>query len=264
MNTLYIIGTGPGNIEYLTKQAYDILKSIDSVVGYTTYIELIQPLIEGKNIFSTSMQKEVERVNKAIEIAMSGQQCAIISGGDSGIYGMASLVFEVCREKNICVITPFLVSSIIDPKNTILIEVIPGVPALCAASSLLGAPIGNDFAVISLSDLLNPWEVIEKRIEAAAQADFTIVIYNPKSKKRDWQIEKAKEIILKYRDKNTPVGIVNRAMRENQSTHIIPLDNLSNTNIDMQTIVIIGNSNSYTYLDFMITPRGYLNKYDLS
>ena len=144
------------------------------------------------------------------------------------------------------------------------VEVIPGIPALCAGASLLGAPLTHDFAAISLSDLLTPWEVIEKRIEAAARADFVIVLYNPKSKKRTWQLEKAQQILLAHRDSNTPVGIVVSAMRSEQDVRIVPLAQLHKAHVDMQTTVFMGSSQSSRYLDFMITPRGYARKYNIA
>jgi precorrin-3B C17-methyltransferase len=176
---------------------------------------------------------------------------------------MAGLAFEICQKKNIPITSPLSVQSSGGSAVMLCIEVIPGIPALCAGASLLGAPLTHDFAVISLSDLLTPWEKIEQRIEAAAQADFVIVIYNPKSKKRDWQLKKAQEIVLKYRNPTTPVGIVGSAMREAQSVNIVNLDQLHTADADMQTIVFIGNSTSFQYSSFMVTPRGYSGKYDI-
>ena len=202
------------------------------------------------------MTKEINRVEEAIDVALSGRSCAIISSGDPGIYAMAGLAFEICKKKSIK-ITP---SSSCE-KSTMAVEVIPGIPALCAGASLLGAPLSHDFAAISLSDLLTPWEVIEKRIEAAASADFVIVLYNPKSKRRNRQLETAQKVILKYRDKKTPVGIVVSAMRKDEMVTVIPLEELHKADVNMQTIVFIGNSTSFKYLDFMVTPRGYDRKY---
>jgi precorrin-3B C17-methyltransferase len=231
---------------------------VDVVAGYSTYIELIRPLIGDKKIISTGMTKEVERVEAAIELARSGNSCAIVSSGDPGIYAMAGLVFETCKLKNIPIAS--LQSNSADG-TTLQVEVVPGIPALCAGASLLGAPLTHDFAVISLSDLLTPWAVIEKRLEAAAKADFVIVLYNPKSKKRTWQLENAQRILLEYRDKQTPVGIVAGAMRENQDVQIVLLEKLDQTHVDMQTTVFVGSSASGRYMDFMATPRGYLSKY---
>jgi len=229
---------------------------VDTVAGYTTYIELIRPFLKDKNIISTQMTKEVKRVRAAIDVALTGRSCAIVSSGDPGIYAMAGLVFEICKKENIRVIPPPSETAL-NEKSALIVEVVPGIPALCAGASLLGAPLSHDFASISLSDLLTPWELIEKRIEAAASADFVIVLYNPKSKRRSRQLETAQKIILKYRDKKTPAGIVVSAMRKDEMVTIIPLEDLHKADVNMQTIIFIGNSTSFTYLDFMITPRGY-------
>ena len=241
----------------------DVLKSVDSVVGYTTYIDLIRPLIQGKDIVSTPMTKELERVQAALDTAMSGKPCAIVSSGDPGIYAMAGLVFEMCQAKGIVIRPPCPSAEKQLDGKTLRLEVVPGIPALCAGASLLGAPLTHDFAVISLSDLLTPWEIIEKRLDAAAQADFVIVLYNPKSKRRSHQLVKAQQIILKHRDKDTPVGVVISAMREGQKVLMVSLEELHQVPANMQTTVFIGSSRSSRYLDFMLTPRGYSDKYTL-
>ena len=241
----------------MSKRATDVLESVDTVAGYTTYIELIRPFIKDKNIISTQMTKEVKRVKAAIDVVLTGRSCAIVSSGDPGIYAMAGLVFEICKKENIQVIPPFSRGMALSEKSALTVEVVPGIPALCAGASLLGAPLSHDFAAISLSDLLTPWELIEKRIEAAASADFVIVLYNPKSKRRNRQLETAQKIILKYRDNKTPAGIVVSAMRKDEMVTIIPLEDLHKADVNMQTIIFIGNSTSFTYLDFMVTPRGY-------
>ncbi len=245
------------------------------VAGYTTYIDLIRPLIEGKRVVSTGMKKEVERVEAAIDIARGGESCAIVSSGDPGIYAMAGLAFEMCRQKGIRLyarrtpaVESWLRSAGGEPASSpseegLAIEVVPGIPALAAGASLLGAPLTHDFAAVSLSDLLTPWETIEKRVEAAASADFVIAIYNPKSKKRSGHLAAAQKIILKYRNPKTPVGIVTGAMRDNQQVHITTLGDLHQAPVDMQTTVFVGNSNTFEYLDFMVTPRGYSKKYNL-
>ena len=233
---------------------------MDTVAGYKTYIHLISPLIKGKQIISSGMTQEVQRVEAAIDAACSGASCALISSGDPGIYAMAGLVFEICQSMDIAIIPPGEGAD----EKALKVEVIPGVPALCAGASLLGAPLAHDFATISLSDLLTPWERIEKRIEAAAAADFVIVLYNPRSKKRTWQLEKAQQILLRHRDKNTPTGIVVGAMRENQDVQIIPLEKLHEAYVDMQTTVFVGSSSSRRYMDFMVTPRGYEKKYQIN
>jgi precorrin-3B C17-methyltransferase len=258
---LYIVGIGPGRLEHLTLRAHEVLQSADCVVGYSLYIDLIQPLIAGKQILRSGMMKEVERVEAAIEAALSGKTCALVSSGDPGIYAMAGLVFEACRAKNIP-LRP-LGRPAGGETGTLAVEVVPGIPALCAGAALLGAPLTHDFAVVSLSDLLTPWDVIAERLEAAAAADFVIVIYNPKSKKRDWQLEAARKIIQAHRDPATPVGIVTGAMRANQAVHVVPLEELNCANIGMQTTLFVGSRSSSRYLDFMFTPRGYAKKYEI-
>lgn len=260
---LYIVGIGPGNIDHLSKRAVDVLKDVDVVVGYTTYIDLIRPLIEGKDVVTTPMKKEIDRVEAAINMSLGGKSCAIVSSGDAGVYAMAGLVLEMCRIKNIPIMPPRDVSKANNQSDGLEIEVIPGIPAICSGASLLGAPVAHDFATISLSDLLTPWEVIEKRLEAAAKADFVIVLYNPKSKKRNWQLAAAQKIVLRWRDKDTPVGIVSRAMRDGQTIQIVSLKHLDKASVDMQTTVFIGNSTTFTYKDMMITPRGYESKYGM-
>ena len=237
------------------------MSAVDVVVGYHTYIDLIQSLIAGKTIISTGMTREVQRVEAAIEQAQQANGCAIVSSGDPGIYAMAGLVFEICQQKNISIQAPAAAAHPGNAELTLMVEVVPGIPALCAGAALLGAPLTHDFAVISLSDLLTPWHIIEQRLEAAAMADFVVVLYNPKSKKRTWQLESAQKILLKYRDSRTPVGIVVSAMRENQQVRIAPLADLHRQHVDMQTTVFIGSSASSRYLDFMVTPRGYAKKY---
>ena len=239
------------------------MSSADVVVGYSLYLDLIHPLVDGKKIIRTGMTREVERVEAAIDLALVGKSCAIVSSGDPGIYAMAGLVFETCKLKDIAVASTSSTNTTLGVSEALQVEVVPGIPALCAGAALLGAPLTHDFAAISLSDLLTPWELIEQRIEAAAGADFVIVLYNPKSKKRTWQLEKAQKILLKYRDKHTPVGIVARAMREQQHVHVVSLENLHTADVDMQTTVFIGSSASIQYLEFMVTPRGYSKKYDI-
>jgi len=247
----------------LTQRAIDVLHSVDVVAGYSTYIELIRPMIEGKIIISTGMTQEVKRVEAAIEQALNARSCAIISSGDPGIYAMAGLVFETCKLKNIAIAPPKSGPEDGETETTLEVEVVPGIPALSAGAALLGAPLTHDFAAISLSDLLTPWEIIERRLEAAAGADFVVVLYNPKSKKRTWQLERAQQILLNHRDGQTPVGIVVSAMRDQQQVRIVALEDLHREYVDMQTTVFIGSSASSRYRDFMVTPRGYAGKYDI-
>jgi precorrin-3B C17-methyltransferase len=250
-------------LDNLTKRAIDVLSVADVVVGYSTYIELIAPLIADKEVISTGMTREVARVEAAIEQALAGKSCAIVSSGDPGIYAMAGLVFETCEIKAVTVVAPDSKHEMSEDIEVLTVEVVPGIPALCAGAALLGAPLTHDFAAISLSDLLTPWERIEQRIEAAAGSDFVIVLYNPKSKKRTWQLDRARQILLKHRHKNTPVGIVSRAMRKKQNVEILTLETMHTADVDMQTTVFIGSSTSSQYLEFMYTPRGYTRKYNI-
>lgn len=240
-----------------------MLRAAECVVGYGLYIDLIQPLIADKEILRSGMLKEVARVEAAIKTAMSGKTCALVSSGDPGIYAMAGLVFEACQLRNIPLLP--VGRAVAGERGTpaLSVEVVPGIPALCAGAALLGAPLTHDFAVVSLSDLLTPWEVIAQRLEAAARADFVIVIYNPKSRKRTWQLEAARRIIQSHRDPDTPVGVVTGAMRPNQEVSIVPLAALSEAQVGMQTTLFVGSRSSSRYLDFLFTPRGYSGKYEL-
>ena len=266
---IYIVGIGPGGPEHLTFEAKKTLESCDIIVGYKTYIDLIKHVIQDKEIFSTGMTQEVERCNKAIELAISGKKVAVVSSGDSGIYGMAGLIYELMfnrqsseegekrRKGEAEKQTPD--SPIRRFSDSCAVEVIPGVPAFCAAAGLLGAPLMHDFASISLSDLLTPWETIKKRLEMAAEGDFVIILYNPKSKKRVSQLKEAIDIISAHRKHNTPVGIVKDATRKDEAVRVTVLGDISSHYdfIDMSTIVIIGNSTTFITDGKMITPRGY-------
>ncbi|BBO72294.1 precorrin-3B C(17)-methyltransferase [Desulfosarcina alkanivorans] len=236
-----------------------MLKTVDAVAGYTTYIDLIRPLIAGKLIVSTAMKKEVDRVSAALDLAVSGSACAVVSSGDPGVYAMAGLVLEMCRERAISIGNNDKDAD----ANRLIVEVVPGIPALCSGASLLGAPLTHDFAAVSLSDLLTPWETIEKRLDAAARADFVIVLYNPKSRRRPEHLARARQIVLGHREPGTPVGIVTGAMRDNQRVTLTTLGDLHRAEVDMQTTVFIGNSNTFNYDGFMVTPRGYAKKYDM-
>ncbi len=198
---------------------------------------------------SSGMRQEVDRCAKAVEIAREGKSVAVICSGDPGIYAMAGLVDEILSSQQ---------SAASDQPS---VEIIPGIPALSACASRLGAPLMHDFASISLSDLLTPWELIEKRLEAAASADFVIVIYNPKSKGRPEHINKARDIILKHRPGKTPVGIVMGATRENEKIVVTDIDNMLDHEIDMQSTVTFGNSQTFVWNEKMVTPRGYSKKY---
>ncbi len=223
------------------------MEQAEIIVGYKTYLDLIPDYLVGKEVMASSMMKEVDRCRKSLETAEDGKQVALVCGGDPGIYAMAGLVFELAKE-NDCACT---------------IEIIPGIAAVNGCAALLGAPLMHDFAAISLSDLLTPMELIEKRLEAAAGADFVVAIYNPKSKKRTEQIRIARDIFLKYRDPQTPVGIVTAASRDNETITLTTLEKMLDGEITMQSTVIVGNSNTYIWNGKMITPRGYQNKYQL-
>lgn len=244
---LSIVGTGPGAQDYIIPAAAKVILQADIIIGYKTYLDLIGELISGKEIISSQMMQEVDRVNKGLKLAESGKKVVLISGGDPGIYAMAGLAFEVARAQ----------------ESSVEIAVVAGIAALNSCAERLGAPLMHDFATISLSDLLTPWELIEKRLQAVAAADFVIVIYNPKSKKRDWQLGRALEIISKHRELSTPIGYVKAATRENEEINITTLEHFDPETVDMQTTVIIGNSKTFSWHGKMITPRGYKGKYQL-
>lgn len=242
INKLYIVGIGPGNLEQMSHLAYKILQQVDVIVGYKTYIKLIEKLIsEKQRVYVSGMGQERERVEKAIKFANEGYNVAVISSGDPGVYGMAGLILELIEKRN----------------YKIAAEIIPGITAANAAAALLGAPLMHDYAVISLSDILTPWELIEKRLERVAAADFITVLYNPKSSQRRKQIEIAQEIFLNYCSAVTPVGIVRKAGRKGEEKVITTLADMLEEKIDMLTTVIIGNSQTYITGNKIITPRGY-------
>lgn len=234
-----------------------MLSTVDTIVGYHTYIDLIRPLIDRQEVIATGMTGEVQRVAAALETALSGRSCAVVSGGDPGIYAMAGLVLEMCRERSLAAGPP----GAGDPD--LELEVVPGIPALCAGGALLGAPLMHDFASVSLSDLLTSWEVIEKRLEAAAAADFVIVLYNPRSRRRRENLNKALQIIRRHRNAETPAGVVRNATRQQQQVELTTLGRLHRTPVDMQSIVFIGNRATFRYRQFLVTPRGYDRKYEL-
>ncbi len=259
---IFVVGIGPGNAEHLTQRGRTALYEADVIVGYKTYVNLIKCIVGGKEIVSTGMTEEVERCKAAIELAEKGKKVAVISSGDAGIYGMAGLIYELVASKgtvpDLRTEQSRVVESGLSPFLTVHdIEVIPGVSALNAAAAVLGAPLMHDFAAISLSDLLTPWEVIQKRVESAAMADFVICIYNPKSSGRVEQIGIARDLILRHRKPDTPVGIVKNAMREGQKVLLTTLSDMLNHDIDMLTTIIIGNSTTFVVDGLMVTPRGY-------
>lgn len=247
---LSVVGIGPGAREHLTPAALDAISAAELVVGYGTYINLVRPLLTGKEVIKTGMTEEIGRARAAVDRARSGGRVAIISSGDAGVYGMASLVFQVLQEMGW------------RRGDSPELHLIPGMTALNSTASLVGAPLGHDFCAISLSDLLTPWAVITRRIEAAASADFVIGLYNPASGRRTRQIVEAQQIIARHRPGTTPVALVKSAYRKLQQVELSDLDNFLDFEIGMLTTVLVGSSQSLVYEGYMITPRGYTNKYD--
>lgn len=251
---LYIVGVGPGHHDHMTFRAKEAIAESDTIVGYTTYVNLVEDLITGKDVYRYAMTQEVERAHQCIELAKSGSIVSLVSSGDPGIYGMAGLIYEV------------LAKSGWNPDADLPVEIIPGVSALNSCSAIIGSPLMADFAVLSMSDLLVPWEIITKRVESAAAGDFVIVIYNPASKKRIHQLQDSRNIILKYRKPETPVAIIKGAYRASQTVILTTLDDLPkhSEHLGMISTVIVGNSSTYTYKDLMINPRGYKSKYNIT
>ncbi|MFZ3101409.1 MAG: precorrin-3B C(17)-methyltransferase [Desulfitobacteriaceae bacterium] len=227
----------------MTSRVKEVWSEVDIIAGYKTYVDLIRPYISEQQIVATSMRQEVERCQEVVRLASLGHRVALVSSGDAGIYGMAGILIECLEQAD---------------KLDIPLEIIPGVTAANAAASLLGAPLMHDFAVISLSDLLTPWEVIARRVKLAAEGDFVLAIYNPKSHGRTTQIEEVRNILLKHRSLETPVGLVREALRGNESSVLITtLEKFTQYPIDMLTTVIIGNSQTRQIGPYMVTPRGY-------
>jgi precorrin-3B C17-methyltransferase len=235
---VYVIGIGPGLPEYRSPASVEAIKSSDVIVGYKTYINLIEDLIETQEISSSGMRKEVDRCAHVLELAKDGKTVSLVSSGDAGVYGMAGIMLEMADD-------------------SVDIEVVPGITAANAAAACLGAPLMHDYAVISLSDLLTDWELIKKRLHHASEGDFVIALYNPRSKGRQTQIVEAREIMMKSKDSSTPVGIVRNAKRDDQSVVVTTLEEMLNHEIDMFSMVIIGNKKSYIKDGKMVTPRGY-------
>lgn len=249
---LFVIGCGPGSVKHLTERAKEAVLESDIVIGYKTYIGLVRELLTTQEVISTGMSEEVERAQKAIKLAEEGHKVAVVSSGDAGVYGMAGLVYEVLSQQGW------------SEETGVKVEIVPGISAINSTASLLGAPVMHDSCTISLSDHLTPWEVIEKRIDAAAQADFVISLYNPKSKKRVKQIGEAQKILLKYKSPATPVGIVKSAYRDRENVVVTTLQDMLDHEIGMLTTIIIGNSSTFIYEGKIITPRGYEKKYHLT
>ncbi|HEY0986643.1 MAG TPA: precorrin-3B C(17)-methyltransferase [Kofleriaceae bacterium] len=246
---LYVVGIGPGARSHTTPAALAAIADAELIVGYTTYIKLVRDLIEGKEIIRTGMTEEIGRARAAVERARAGGKVALVSSGDAGIYGMAGLVFEVLRD--------------IGWKrgDSPELRIIPGMTALSSCGSLVGAPLVHDFCAISLSDLLTPWPVIARRIDAAAAADFVIGLYNPASGRRTQQIVDAQAAIRRHRGGDTPVALVKSAYRKLENAVVTDLDHFLEYEIGMLTTVLIGSSQTFVYEGYMVTPRGYRNKY---
>lgn len=237
MGKLYVIGIGPGGLEHMTLRAKEAIEESNIVVGYNKYIDMIKPLVENKELFSTGMRGEEARCRKALELSKEDNTVALISTGDSGIYGMAGLILQMQKDENV--------------------EIIPGVTASSAAGSVVGAPLMHDNCNISLSDLMTPYELIKKRVRNAADADMIISLYNPRSKGRPHYLREAIEIIKEYRDLNIPVAVVRHALRDGQEYKLFNLENFDEEVVDMFSIVIVGNSQSFVKEGKFVTPRGY-------
>lgn len=237
---LYVVGIGPGSHEQMTIKAEQVLKRCQAVIGYTVYTDLVREFFPDKEYVTTPMRQETERCRIALERADKGVCTAMICSGDSGVYGMAGLILQMASEF-----------------PEVEIEIVPGVTAALSGGAVLGAPLGHDFAVISLSDLLTPFDVIEKRLRCAAAGDFAICLYNPSSRKRADYLRRACEILLEYRERNTVCGLVKNIGREGESMEILPLFRLKDTETDMFTTVYIGNSRTAEVSGRMVTPRGY-------
>lgn len=236
MGKLYVIGIGPGGLDEMTLRAVKSIEESDIIVGYTKYIEMVKDLIKDKEIFKTGMRGEEERCREALELSKD-KKVALISTGDSGIYGMAGLILEMRKDENV--------------------EIIPGITASSAAGSVLGAPLMHDNCNISLSDLMTPYEDIKKRVRLAAEGDFVISLYNPKSKGRPHYLRECVDIIKEFRGEETPIAVVRNALREGESKEIFTLKDFNDEVVDMFSIVIIGNSKSYIKDGYFVTPRGY-------
>jgi len=257
---LYIVGIGPGYPDLMTVAAQQAILESDYVIGNTTYLDQIEPLLPGKKVITSSMGEEIARARHALELASGGNTVSIISGGDAGVYGMAGIVLEIAEKDG----ADANAGGEGDGDAGTLIQVIPGVTAANAAASILGSPITSDFASISLSDLLTPWEDIEKRISSAAAADFVIVLYNPKSRNRNTNFARCIEIVRRHRSGSVPVGLVKNAYRDGERAVVTTLEHVLDYDdfVDMHTTAIIGNSESRIWGERIITPRGYHRKYD--
>lgn len=247
MGKLYVIGFGPGDEGSMTARCRECLQASDVVVGYSRYISLLKPFFEDKTFRDTGMTKEVERCQTALELAREGKIVSVVSSGDSGIYGMASIVLELAEE-DLAAETPAL-----------SIEIVPGITAASSGAALLGAPIGHDFAVISLSDLLTPWELIERRLRTVAAGDFVLCLYNPGSMSRSEHLRNACSLLLETLPASRPCGIAYNIGRTDQSMQLLTLGELKDHRATMTETIFIGNSQTKNLAGYLVTPRGYLN-----
>ncbi|MBF0144290.1 MAG: precorrin-3B C(17)-methyltransferase [Magnetococcales bacterium] len=244
-----LVGLGPGSERQMTPEARQAILEAEVIVGYKTYLKLVAELIGGKEVVGSGMREELPRCALACRRAAEGARVALISSGDAGVYGMAGPAFELLLQSGLL--------------TRVEVVVIPGITALLAAAARVGAPLTHDFCAISLSDLLTPWEVIEKRLRGAAMADFVTALYNPRSVRRQRQLDRAREIFLEHRAPTTPVAIVTAAYRPGESVLLTDLASLDRHPVGMQTTVIIGNTSTFSREGVMVTPRGYGNKYSL-
>ncbi|MGF1715390.1 precorrin-3B C(17)-methyltransferase [Photobacterium chitinilyticum] len=251
MAKLTLVGLGPGSLDLMSLRARQAIIDADVVAGYRAYVDLIQELIDKQDVIQSGMTREWDRAAAAVEQAKAGRNVVLVCSGDAGMYAMAPLVLELLTEQGW------------NAEQGPAIDIIPGITAANACASLVGAPLGHDSCTISLSDLLTPWPVIEKRIHAAADADFAITFYNPRSRKRKSHIESAQRILLQYREPATPVAVVNAAYRDDQHVALTTLAQFTDLDFGMNAAVIVGNSSSFQYHDWIVTPRGYRNKYQL-
>lgn len=253
---LAIVGLGPGARNLIPPLALQTLAESELVVGYRGYLEQIQDLLAGKEVHASELTQEVERARLAVSAASAGRRVCLVSSGDAGIYGMAGLALDLLARS-----TPAnqMGQAASEAKGDGFpeVELVPGISALQAAASLLGAPLMHDFAVISLSDRLTPWEIITRRLSAAAAADFVVVLYNPASRQRTWQLAEAQRRLLNYRPAETPIGLARNAYRPEQRAWLTTLGRLHEQPVDMFTTVVIGNASTRIQAGFLITPRGY-------
>ena len=236
---IYVVGLGPGDIKNMTQRSLGVLESCEIIIGYDTYIDLIGEKFGDKKLITSPMRDEVARCRKALALAKEGKDVALVSSGDSGIYGMAGVLLEVCGDEDIQV------------------EIIPGITAASSGAAVLGAPLMHDFAVISLSDLLTPWSLIEERLHAAGNADFVVVLYNPGSHKRVDYLHRACSILQQYRPASTPAGWVRQIGRVGEEAQVLTLEEMAHEKVDMLTTVFVGNASSRIINGKIVTPRGY-------